>query len=101
MHAASAGLFHSLLANHSHLKKWPIKEISKWYSSINHGNDRMLWFRGLALFLHQSWAPSDSVIDEVKGVLISAPPSPFHSQIPSLGWARDGIWAMVVFTDDE
>lgn len=44
---------------------------------------------------------SDSATDEVRGILVSAPPSPFHSQILSLGRARDGIWAMVVFRDDE
>lgn len=55
----------------------------------------------LALFGHQAWAPSDSAIDEVRGILVSAPPSPLHPQILSLGWARDGIWAMVVFSDDE
>lgn len=80
-----------------------------WCASISHDKNQMLSDLGggwcvvvwLALVGHQAWAPSDSAIDEVRGILVSAPPSPLHPQILSLGWVRDGIWAMVVFSDDE
>lgn len=77
MHAAPAGCSHQPFI---HIRsRSPLRKKVDGGSSISHDEDRILSdLGGLSLFGHQAWSLSDSAVDEVRGILVSAPPSPLH-----------------------